>query len=109
MVSKMVGNINEVLQLIIQCATIITLIYALSKFLNTSNKVQEERLDMLELWKRDVESRLDKGDRHFRAVDEANRVTQKAILALIDHGINGNDVDKLKTAKANLEDYLTDR
>lgn len=105
----MVENLNNLLQLIIQCATIITLIYALTKFLNTSNKVQDERINMLEAWKRDVEIRLDKGDIHFRVIDEGNKVTQRAILALIDHGINGNDVDKLKRAKADLEDYLTDR
>lgn len=105
----MIENLNNLLQLIIQCATIITLIYALTKFLNTSNKVQDERINMLETWKRDVEMRLDKGDMHFRVIDEGNKVTQRAILALIDHGINGNDVDKLKRAKADLEDYLTDR
>lgn len=105
----MIENLNNLLQLIIQSATIITLIYALTKFLNTSNKVQDERINMLEKWKRDVEMRLDKGDMHFRVIDEGNKVTQRAILALIDHGINGNDVDKLKRAKADLEDYLTDR
>jgi hypothetical protein len=105
----MIENLNNLLQLIIQSATIVTLIYALTKFLNTSNKVQDERINMLEKWKRDVETRLDKGDMHFRVIDEGNKVTQRAILALIDHGINGNDVDKLKRAKADLEDYLTDR
>lgn len=105
----MIENINNLLQLIIQSATIVTLIYALTKFLNTSNKVQDERINMLEKWKRDVEMRLDKGDMHFRVIDEGNKVTQRAILALIDHGINGNDLDKLKRAKADLEDYLTDR
>lgn len=105
----MIENVNNLLQLIIQSATIVTLIYALTKFLNTSNKVQDERINMLEKWKRDVEMRLDKGDMHFGVIDEGNKVTQRAILALIDHGINGNDLDKLKRAKADLEDYLTDR
>lgn len=106
---EIISDFNNILQLVIQLATIVTLIYALTRFLTTSNKVQDERLETLEVWKRDVEIRLHNGDIHFRIVDEGNKVTQKAILALIDHGINGNDIDKLKLAKASLEDYLTDR
>ena len=106
---EIISDFNNILQLVIQSATIVTLIYALTRFLTTSNKVQDERLETLEVWKRDVETRLHNGDIHFRIVDEGNKVTQKAILALIDHGINGNDIDKLKLAKASLEDYLTDR
>ena len=106
---QVVGQISTLLQLLIQCATLITLSFSLIKFLNASNRAQDERLETLESWKRDVEIRLTRGDMHFKTIDEGNKVTQKAILALIDHGINGNDVDKLKKAKANLEDYLTDK
>ena len=40
------------------------------------------------------------------AIEEGNRVTQKALLALLSHGIDGNDVDSMRQAKGELEEYL---
>ena len=95
-----------VLQLIISGATVITLIYALVKFMGTPNRSQNARLDALEEWKKNVDARLSTGDDHFHEIDEGNRITQTAILALMKHAINGNDVDSLKDAEKKLEEYL---
>lgn len=38
--------------------------------------------------------------------EKSNRVTQQALLALLSHGIDGNDVESLKEAKHNLEQHL---
>lgn len=97
------------MQLIIQIATVATLIYTLSKFAQKPNKTQDSRLDELEKWRESVELRLDIGNKHFEQVDEGERVTQKALLALMSHALNGNDVDKLKDAKDALEAYLLDK
>ena len=40
-------------------------------------------------------------------MEEATAVTQRALLALLSHAINGNDIESLKRAKSDLEDYLT--
>lgn len=40
------------------------------------------------------------------AIEQGNRVTQQAILALLAHGIDGNDIDSMKAAKKDLEKYL---
>lgn len=42
-------------------------------------------------------------------IDEGNRVTQRAILALLSHGIDGNEVASMKRAKDDLEQYLINR
>lgn len=102
----MVQHTSQVLALIIQCATIITLIYTVVKFAGRPNASQNERLDNLEKWRRDVELRLQSGSDHFRSIDESNRVTQEALLALLEHEIDGNHTDKLKEAKDNLQSYL---
>lgn len=62
-------------------------------------KLHEERLDI-------IEERLSRGDDRFKELEAGNKVTQKALLALMGHAINGNDVDQLKRAKKDLEDYL---
>lgn len=98
-----------VLQLIISGATVITLIYALIKFMGTPNRSQNARLDALEQWKKTVDQRLSTGDDHFKEIDNGNRITQKAILALMKHAINGNDIDSLKQAEKKLEEYLVDK
>ena len=106
---EQVSQVITALQLIISSATVITLIYGLMKFAGTPNRSQNRRLDALEAWKEQVDSRLKTGDDHFKAIDDGNRITQKAILALMKHAINGNDIDDLKKAEKSLEEYLVDK
>lgn len=104
-----VSQVITALQLIISSATVITLIYGLMKFAGTPNRSQNKRLDALEEWKKTVDARLSTGDEHFRVIDDGNRITQKAILALMKHAINGNDVDSLRDAEKDLENYLVQK
>lgn len=97
---------SQILALVIQCATIITLIYTLVKFAKKPTEGQNERLDKLEEWQKEVNRRLDHGNDHFERIDEGNRYTQEAILALIDHAIDQNHTEKLIEAKDNLQKYL---
>lgn len=105
----MISQIMTALQLIISLATVITLVYAFIKFTGTPNKTQNERLDELERWRKEVDKRLQTGDDHFKRVDDGNKVTQRALLALMKHAINGNDVNDLKKAEEDLEKYLVDK
>lgn len=73
------------------------------------NEAQNDRLDKLEAWKLEVDRRLVNGNTHFDSIDEGNRVTQKALLALLAHGLDGNAVDQMKDAKKALEAHLINR
>jgi len=42
----------------------------------------------------------------LEAIEESNRVTQEALLALLSHAIDGNDVGRCVKAKDALEKYL---
>lgn len=101
------------------CGAIITVsgaVMVIIKAIQTVNrpdKIQDERIQSLEDEVKSIQERLILGNRHFeadaahiKAIEEANAVTQKAILALLSHAINGNDVESLKRAKLDLEDYL---
>ena len=60
----------------------------------------EERLDQLERdheWHKKKVAHLEKG----------NAVTQRAILALLEHGISGNAESDMKAARQQLQEYLT--
>lgn len=62
----------------------------------------ERRTDMCQQYLNSDKHRLD-------ALEEGNRVTQRAILALLQHAIDGNDIDGLKEAHDELTDYLIRR
>lgn len=83
-------------------------------------KQLEERM---ETYERSTEKRLgdleDAVEKHVEyfgndkkrldGIEEGNRVTQRALLALLSHGIDGNDVEGLKKAKNELQQYLIDK
>ena len=69
-------------------------------------KKQDERLTALE-------KRLDKYDQFFdndnkrlNALEEGNRMTMEALLALLGHARDGNNVKQLEDAESNLNRYL---
>ena len=70
---------------------------------------QDERIKALETWRKEVDKRLDRGGEHFDAIDASNRVTQLALLALLDHGIDGNNIDQMQHAKEELQTHLINR
>lgn len=108
-VQQAIDSISTWLQLIITVGAVVTLFMTVSKAAQRPNKTQDDRLDALEKWRDEVNFRLETGNSHFERIDDGNRVTQRALLALMSHAINGNDVDKLKDAKDALEAYLLDK
>ena len=77
---------------------------------------QNQKIQEIEEKMKVFEDRLKKHEEYFNndnkrllAIEEGNRVTQKAILALMSHAINGNDIDKLKEAENSLREYLINK
>lgn len=102
----MLETISSILLVIIQAGTVITLIYALAKFLGKPNASQNERLASLEAWRKRVDKRLSEGTERFGAIEEGNRATQEALLALLDHAIDQNHTEQLINARDDLRSYL---
>lgn len=104
--SQLSTLILQVCALISAVAGAVKIIVALIGKAKLPNEIQDKRITALEEEVQDIHKRLDEGDAHFSIADEGNRITQEALLALMSHAINGNDVDKLKEAKSKLEAYL---
>jgi hypothetical protein len=70
------------------------------------DKRQDERIKALEdeVGKYNAYFAADK--KRLTKLEEGNRVTQRALLALLAHGIDGNEVASLKAAKDELQDFL---
>ena len=73
------------------------------------NIQQNERLDRLEEWQKEVNKKLDQDRERFDVIDSGTRVTQRALLALLDHGIDGNNIKQMQDAKEELQNHLINR
>lgn len=69
----------------------------------------EERLKALERAVAEYESFFANDKKRMENIEEGSRVTQKAILALLSHGIDGNDIDAMVVARNELQEYLIGR
>lgn len=77
----------------------------------------ETRIKNLEiLTSTEYEKRFAAYDSHFKAdlnrierIEEGNKITQRALLALLNHAIDGNDIAEVKNASKDLTDYLIRR
>ena len=73
------------------------------------NVHQDERLDALETWREEVDRKLNADNTRLGNIDDGNRVTQRALLALLDHGIDGNNIEQMQHAKEELQNHLINR
>lgn len=79
-------------------------------------KAQDKRLELIEMKLDNHDKILEKyqefftnDDNRFKSIERSNKVTQNALLALLKHALNGNDVDALKEAEKGLEAYLIEK
>lgn len=73
------------------------------------NAQQNARLDALEKAMEQVQQYLANDKKHLDSLDEGNRITQRALLALLSHGLDGNSIEQMEAAKTALEDHLITR
>lgn len=67
---------------------------------------QNDRINKLEEDVREIKGKLRNDAAALEDNSKANHVTQEALLALLEHGLHGNNVEQMTKAKANLEKYL---
>jgi hypothetical protein len=60
-------------------------------------------------WRKNVDSRLAKTDTTVKSVDGAYHVLFQTLLALLDHGIDGNNIKQMEEAKKAVQSYLIDK
>ena len=78
----------------------------LVQVLKAPNAEQDKRLEILEKHMKEVDSFLETDKSRLDNIDESTRVTQRALLALLAHGIDGNHQKQMEEAKEELELHL---
>lgn len=69
----------------------------------------DKRLDGIDTTITKFKEYFQNDDNRFKAIEKSNKITQTALLALLKHSLNGNDMESLKTAEKSLEDYLIEK
>ena len=101
------------------CGAIVTIAAAIGVIAKLIDKAKEpekeqnERLDAHEKRLNNHDEIIEKfkeyfsnDDKRFKEIEESNKITQSALLALLKYSLNGNDTDALRNAERNLEEYL---
>lgn len=84
-------------------------IIKIRKAAKAPNAHQDERLDALEAWRKDVDTKLLRDNSRLEAIEEGDRVSQVALLALLDHSLDGNNTEQMQEAKKRLTTHLINR
>ena len=104
------------------CASIITIAGAIGVIVKVIDKAktpeatQNARLDAIDKHLENIDNIIEKyreyftnDDNRFKAIEKSNKVSQGALLALLKHSLNGNDVNSLKDAEKALEEFLLEK
>ena len=67
---------------------------------------QNERITKLEKEVEDINRKLDSDFSRLNEQTESSRLSQEALLALLDHALSGNNVEQMQKAKDKLREHL---
>ena len=96
------------------CTAIVTISSAATAVITWITKARapsvkmNDRVTSLETRVSKVEQHLDNDNRRFKEQEAANRITQQALLAIMNYLINNDEEDKVKlvATRDKLQDYL---
>lgn len=77
--------------------------------LKAPNAKQDKDIAELKEWRKGVDEKLDNDNKRLNKSEESDRITQRAILALLAHGIDGNHQKQMEEAKEALQNHLINR
>lgn len=94
---------------IITVSSAVTVIIKAIKAAKAPEDAQNDRLTKLEERMARYDELFANDNKRLNTIEEGNRVTQKAILALLKHGIDGNQVAAMQKAEEELQGFLIDK
>lgn len=94
------------------CSVLSKIIESVVKFFSKAKepeKEQDRRISELENSVSELKKMLSNDDNRLNDFEESNRLTMVALLSLLKHGIDGNDIEAMKEARSDLERYLINK
>ena len=81
-------------------------IVKLVQVVKAPNAKQDKELAELREWRIGVDLKLDNDNKRLNRNENSERITQRALLALLAHGIDGNHQKQMEEAKEELQNHL---
>jgi hypothetical protein len=100
------SDVSMALGLLLSGLNLIVITFTLRDRFNAPEEEQNKRLDKLEDDMKDIKARHDEDKVRITQLEDAQRVSLKGLSALLAHGINGNNVDQMRTALDELNSFL---
>ena len=114
--AELVAFITAIGGAIVTIGGVVALIVKLVKKVRAPEVKQDERITALENKQKEFEEIIEtfrqyftNDDNRFKAIEKSNKITQGALLALLKHALNGNDIKSLQDSEKQLEAYLIDK
>ena len=73
------------------------------------NDEQNTRLDILESRVNKHDLLLDNDNSRLKTIEHSSRITQRALLGLLEHSLDGNSIERMQKSRKELEDYLIEK
>jgi hypothetical protein len=106
-------QVLESMQTAITIMTVLNLAWTIGNIISVivtkvkaPNVRQDGRITSLETRTDRIEKHLDNDNKRLQEIEKGNRITQQSILALMRHAIDGNNIDQLREAESNMQEYL---
>jgi hypothetical protein len=90
-------------------AAVVTIISNVFIKAKEPDRRQDDRITELEKRIGAAETKLASDKTHFDEIEQGTRIMQQSLLALMSHAIDGNDVDKLRDARDQMQKYLIEK
>ena len=114
--AELVAVIVSICGAITAVGAVVALFSKVADKIKAPERAQDKRLELIEIKVDKHEKTLEKyqefftnDDNRFKSIEKSNKITQSAILALLKHALNGNDINSLQKAEKDLENYLIEK
>jgi len=104
--TEIVSQATSICSLILSIVAVAGLIVTAVKRAKAPNELQNERIAELEKKVTRHDELFLNDLRRFENMEAGNRIMQKCMLSLLSHGIDGNDIDGMRQARSELQEYL---
>ena len=108
--AELIACITAICGAIVSIGAVVALLVKVLDKIKAPEKMQDKRIELIEIKLEAHEKTLEKyqdfftnDDNRFKNIEKSNKITQGALLALLKHALNGNDVNSLKDAEKALE------
>ncbi|MBQ7809783.1 MAG: hypothetical protein IJ346_02310 [Clostridia bacterium] len=81
-------------------------IISIKKKVKEPEQLQDDKLKELDLRVQKVENKLKYAEKHSDKIDDGIYVLMLGSLALLDHGLDGNNIEAMSEAKKKLQEHL---